>query len=91
MKHGQLVYSRKKCGWHRLVKEAGIPIKLPDDMELLRSKAVYEVNRILEEGQPEDFWRILRYLKRLIYRLISSIKILRFEMIELAFFSVNAQ
>lgn len=49
---------------YQLVQEAGLPTKLPDDMDLLRSKAVYEVNRILDEGPPEDFWRILRYLKR---------------------------
>ena len=33
-------------------------------MELLRSKPAYEVNRILEEGPRQDFWRILRYLKK---------------------------
>lgn len=49
---------------YRLVKEAGLPIKLPEDVELLRSKAVYEINRILEEEPPQDFWRILRYLKK---------------------------
>lgn len=60
----QMRWSVEDLERYRLVKEAGIPIRLPDDMELLRSKAVYEVNRILEEGQPEDFWRILRYLKK---------------------------
>ena len=49
---------------YQLVQEAGLPIKLPDDMNLFRSKAVYEVNRILNEGPQEDFWRILRYLKK---------------------------
>lgn len=39
----------------QLVKGVGLPIKLPEDVELLRSKDTYEVNRILVEGTPEDF------------------------------------
>lgn len=49
---------------YQLVRGAGLPVKLPEDMELLQSKKVYEINRILEEGTPEDFWRNLRYLKK---------------------------
>lgn len=49
---------------YQLVKAAGLSVRLPEDIELLRSKAVYEINRILEEGAPLDFWRILRYLKK---------------------------
>lgn len=49
---------------YRLVKKAGLPVKLPEDMKLLRNKPVYEINRILEENPPQDFWRILRYLKK---------------------------
>lgn len=49
---------------YRLVKKSGLPVRLPEDMELLRGKPAYEVNRILEEGPPQDFWRILRYLKK---------------------------
>lgn len=50
---------------YRLVKrEAYIPIRLPDDMELLRSKSAYEINQIIADGPRGDFWRILRYLKK---------------------------
>lgn len=49
---------------YRLVKEAGLPLKLPEDMNLLRCKPAYEINRILKEGNQKDFWRILRYLKK---------------------------
>lgn len=48
----------------RLVKAAGLPLKLPEDMPLLRSRPAYEINCILQEGPPGDFWRILRYLKK---------------------------
>ena len=60
----QMRWSVEDLERYRLVKEAGLPIKLPEDVELLRSKAVYEINRILEEEPPQDFWRILRYLKK---------------------------
>lgn len=49
---------------YRLVKASGLPLKLPEDIHLLRSRPVYEINRILEEGPLGDFWRILRYLKK---------------------------
>lgn len=49
---------------YQLVKKAGLSVKLPEDMKLLRSKAVYEINRILSEMPPEDLWRTLRYLKK---------------------------
>lgn len=49
---------------YRLVKAAGLPLRLPEDMQLLRSRPAYEINCILEEGAPGDFWRILRYLKK---------------------------
>lgn len=49
---------------YRLVKTASLPLKLPEDMQLLRSSPDYEINRILQEGPPGDFWRILRYLKK---------------------------
>ena len=49
---------------YRSVKTAGVPLTLPEDMQLLRSRPAYEINRILEEGTPGDFWRILRYLKK---------------------------
>lgn len=49
---------------YRLVKESGIPLRLPDDMGLLRSKSAYQIVQILEEGPSGDFWRILRYLRK---------------------------
>lgn len=49
---------------YRLIKGAEIPIKLPEDMKLLKNKRAYEVNTMIEEGGPGDFWRILRYLKK---------------------------
>ena len=60
----QMRWSVEDLERYRLVKEASIPIRLPDDMELLRSKPAYEINRILEEGPQGDFWRILRYLQK---------------------------
>ena len=48
---------------YRLAKTSGLPLKLPEDMKLLRSKPAYEINRILTDGFKKDFWRILRYLK----------------------------
>ena len=60
----QMRWSVEDLERYRLVKKAGISVKLPDDMELLRSKPAYEINRILEEWAKEDFWRILRYLKK---------------------------
>ena len=49
---------------YRLIKKAGLPVKLPEDLELLRNNSAYEITRILEEGPKLDFWRILRYLKK---------------------------
>ena len=49
---------------YRLVKASGLPLKLPEDLHLLRSRPAYEINRILEEGPLGDFWRILRYLEK---------------------------
>lgn len=49
---------------YRMVRDAGIPVRLPEDMDLLRSRPAYDLNRILEEAPRADFWRILRYLKR---------------------------
>lgn len=60
----QMNWSVEDLERYRLVKEAGIPISLPDDMGLLRSKSAYEVNQIIADGPQGDFWRILRYLKK---------------------------
>lgn len=57
--------------WHRedlerykLVRDAGAPVRLPEDMTPLRSFDSYTLERILEEAPKPDFWRILRYLQR---------------------------
>lgn len=60
----QMRWSVEDLERYRLAKEAGVPIKLPDDMNLLRSKSAYEIHRILEEEPSGNFWRILRYLKK---------------------------
>jgi len=60
----QMRWSVEDLERYRLVKKAGLPVKLPEDMKLLRNKPAYEINRILEEGPQRDFWRILRYLKK---------------------------
>lgn len=49
---------------YKMVREAGIPIKLPVGMNLLRSVQTYNCNWILEEAPKVDFWRVLRYLAR---------------------------
>lgn len=60
----QMRWSVEDLERYRLVKAAGLPLTLPEDMQLLRSKPAYEINRILEDGPPGDFRRILRYLKK---------------------------
>ena len=45
---------------YRLVKKSGLPVRLPEDMELLRNKPAYEINRILEEGPPQPLRAVLR-------------------------------
>lgn len=48
----------------RLVIEKSLPVKLPEDMDLLRNFAVCDVDRVLSEGEPAEFWRTLRYLQK---------------------------
>lgn len=49
---------------YKMVREAGLAVKLPEDMKLLRSRKSYELNKILHETRRKDFWRVLRYLNR---------------------------
>ena len=49
---------------YRLARDAGLTVRLPADMELLRTAEVYNINRMLEEHPKAEFWRTLRYLGR---------------------------
>lgn len=49
---------------YKTVRDAGIPVRLPEDMELLKPVASYACNQILKETPKADFWRIMRYLKK---------------------------
>ena len=49
---------------YKAVRDAGVAVKLPDDVALLRTVKTYELNRILEEAPKTDFWRVVRYLSR---------------------------
>lgn len=49
---------------YRLLRDAGLTVRLPADMELLRTAEVYNINRMLEEHPKAEFWRTLRYLGR---------------------------
>ena len=62
MKRGQWTDTDLKK--YRLVRDSGVPVRLPEDMELLRSIQEYDCNLILEEAPRPDFWRTVRYLVR---------------------------
>lgn len=49
---------------YRLVRDAGLAVRMPEDVELLRTVSTYNVNRMLEEHPKAEFWRTLRYLHR---------------------------
>lgn len=49
---------------YKQVRDAGLAVRLPEDMELLRSRKPYEINKILHEAKQADFWRTVRYLAR---------------------------
>ncbi len=49
---------------YRLVRDSGVPVKRPDDMELLKTLQEYDCNLILEEVPKGDFWRTARYLAK---------------------------
>lgn len=61
----------RRMGWnaedlerYRLVKKAGLYVKLPEGMELLKTRPAYDINLVLEEAPRTDFWRTIRYLNR---------------------------
>ena len=61
----------RRMGWsaedlerYRLVKKVGIRMKLPEDMELLKTRPAYDINLVLEGAPQADFWRTIRYLSR---------------------------
>lgn len=60
----QMRWSVEDLHVYKQVREAGLAVKLPEDMELLRGRKPYEINKILHEAKQTDFWRILRYLDR---------------------------
>ena len=47
---------------YKLVRDSGVPVRLPQDMELLKKVENYDCSRILEEAPKSDFWRTVRYL-----------------------------
>ena len=47
---------------YKLVRDSGVPVRLPKDMELLKQIESYDCSRILEEAHKSDFWRTVRYL-----------------------------
>ena len=61
----------RRMGWNAedlerygLVKKAGLYVKLPEGMELLKTRPAYDINLVLEEAPRTDFWRTIRYLNR---------------------------
>lgn len=60
----EMAWTKDDLERFQLVKKAGLLRRPAEDMELLRTRPVYELNRILEEGPRADFWRILRYLRK---------------------------
>lgn len=49
---------------YRLVRDSGVPVRLSEDMELLKHFLSSDCARVLEEAPKADFWRTLRYLKK---------------------------
>lgn len=60
----EMRWSADDLNGYKMVRTAGLTVRLPEDMELLRSRKVYEINKILHEAKQADFWRVLRYLNR---------------------------
>ena len=57
-------WNAEDLGRYRLVKKAGLYVKLPEGMELLKTRPAYDINLVLEEAPRTDFWRTIRYLNR---------------------------
>ena len=58
----QAHWSAEDLGKYKLVRDSGVPVRLPKDMELLKQIEGYDCSRILEEAPKSDFWRTVRYL-----------------------------
>ncbi|MCI9506126.1 MAG: hypothetical protein HFF62_05975 [Oscillospiraceae bacterium] len=58
----QARWSAEDLEKYKLVRNSGVPVRLPEDMELLRKVENYDCSRILEEAPKSDFWRTIRYL-----------------------------
>lgn len=58
----QAHWSAEDLGKYKLVRDSGVPVRLPKDMELLKRIEGYDCDRILEEAPKADFWRTVRYL-----------------------------
>lgn len=48
---------------YKQVRDSGVPVRLPEDMELLRGFPGWDLGEILSHS-PGDFWRTLRYLQK---------------------------
>ena len=55
-------WNAEDLGKYKLVRDSGVPVRLPQDMELLKKVENYDCSRILEEAPKSDFWRTVRYL-----------------------------
>lgn len=60
MKQGH--WNAEDLAKYKLVRDNGIPVRLPGDMELLREIEGYGCGRILAEAPKNEFWRTVRYL-----------------------------
>lgn len=60
----QMRWNTEDLEKYKLVRDCGVPVRLPEDIDLLRTVRTYDCNKILEEAPKADFWRILRYLKK---------------------------
>lgn len=49
---------------YRQVRDSGVPVRLPEDMKVLKLIECYDCNLVLEEAPKPDFWRTVRYLVR---------------------------
>lgn len=57
-------WSAEDLARYKLVRDAGVGVKLPEDLDRLRGFRTDELEEILKERPGGDFWRVLRYLRR---------------------------
>lgn len=60
----KMKWDREDLDRYKTVREAGLSVRLPEDMKVLRKIQPYNVDRILHEAGPRDFWRTVRYLAK---------------------------